>query len=375
MPIPRSRRLAALRDRLLLDRRFLSFAAAFPLTRMIARRRADALFDLCAGFVYSQILFASVKIGLFDLLREGPQERANLARRLGLSDEASSRLLDAAIALRLVDKRGEASYGLGALGAAIAGDPGITAMVEHHVFFYADLADPIALLRGEKPATALGDYWPYAGAEDPAALKSDQVSAYSRLMALSLPMVAEEVLDAYPLYHHRCLLDVGGGDGVFLTAAAARAQHLKLMLFDLPAVAEIGRERLAGAGLGPRTSVAGGDFRKDDLPRGADVVSLIRVILDHDDADALTILRAARRALGPGGTLLVAEPMVETGSPAAMGSAYFGFYLLAMGKGRPRSPAKLKHLLGKAGFDRISFHVGRRVLRTGILTAHPIPDC
>src|ERR1700730_3252993 len=55
--------------------------------------------------------------------------------------------------------------------------------------------------------------------------------------------------DSYPIHRHRCLLDVGGGEGVFLAAVATRAPALRLMLLDLPAVAERARTRLAAAGL------------------------------------------------------------------------------------------------------------------------------
>ena len=375
MPHPRQTRLATLRDRLLTNPRFLKWASAFPLTRLIARRRADALFDLCAGFVYSQILYSCVKLGLFNLLREGPQELAPLARWLGLPEQQTARLLGAAVALRLVERRGRTLYGLGPLGAAVVGNPGIAAMVEHHTHLYADLADPVRLLRGERSDTALGTYWPYAESSDPGALPAEAVAAYSRLMALSQPLVAEEVLDAYPVRRHRCLLDIGGGEGAFLCAAATEAPDLKLMLFDLPAVAQRARERLAKAGLGSRATVFEGDFLKDPLPAGADVITLIRVLLDHDDANALRILQAARRAIAPGGTLLIAESMAELPGTEVMAGAYFGFYLMAMGRGRPRSTAELSRLVEQAGFDCISLRTGRRVLRTGILTAQTARQC
>ena len=376
LPIPGfgRERVATLRDRLLTSPRFLDWAAAFPLTRWIARRRAAELFQLCAGFVYSQILYACVMLGLFDILREGPGDLAPLARRLDLSEEAARKLLDAAIALRLVEMREGTQYGLGPLGAAVAGNPGIAAMVEHHAHLYADLNDPIALLRGTMPATSLGAYWPYADAPSPAALAPDEVAAYSKLMALSQPLVAEEVLDAYPMHAHRCLLDVGGGEGAFLTAAAARAPNLKLVLFDLPAVAKRASERFDREGLA-RARVVGGDFLRDSLPAGADVVTLVRVILDHDDANALKILQAARRALGKGGTLLVAEPLAGIRGAEAMGGAYFAFYLLAMGRGRPRTYQHLRALLEEAGFCRIGLRTGRRVLRTGIVTAQAPDNC
>ena len=71
--------IAERRDRLLASRRFQRWAAAFPLTRPIARRRARALFDLCAGFVYSQVLFACVRLKLFDALAAGPLAVAGTA--------------------------------------------------------------------------------------------------------------------------------------------------------------------------------------------------------------------------------------------------------------------------------------------------------
>ena len=77
-------RLLGLRDRMLAESGFQRFAGTFPLTRPIARRRASALFDLCAGFVYSQILLACVRLKLFDQLTDGPLSAAELSSRLPL---------------------------------------------------------------------------------------------------------------------------------------------------------------------------------------------------------------------------------------------------------------------------------------------------
>jgi len=168
-----------IRDRLLSSPRFQRWATAFPLTRPIARRRAGDLFDLCAGFVYSQVLFACVRLRLFDALAEGPQSATALARRLSLSTDATLRLLRAAVSLRLAARRGSERFGLGALGAALRGNPGVAAMIEHHAMLYADLRDPVALLRGDFWDTQLAGYWPYASAAEPAALGPDHVAAYS----------------------------------------------------------------------------------------------------------------------------------------------------------------------------------------------------
>ena len=88
-------------------------------------------------------------------------------------------------------------------------------MVEHHGALYADLADPVALLRSPPGSAQLAKYWPYAGADAPQSLPPSQVAAYSSLMSASQPMVADEILGAYPMTRHERLLDIGGGEGTF----------------------------------------------------------------------------------------------------------------------------------------------------------------
>lgn len=362
-------RLRDWRDGLQASARFRRWASGFPLTRPIARRRARAVFDLAAGFVYSQVLAACVELRLFPLLASGPLTEAEIAARLGLAPEAAARLLAAAVALRLVRRRDRGRFGLGPLGAALVDNPAVTDMVRHHAMLYADLADPAALLRGAREGTLLRRYWAYARAADPAALPAESVADYSRLMAASQPMVAAEVLDAYDVARHRCLLDIGGGEGAFLCAAAARAPQLRLMLFDLPAVAARAGARFAAAGLAGRATAHGGDFTRDALPDGADLATLVRVVHDHDDEAARAILRAARAALPPHGTLLLAEPMAGVPGVERVGDAYFGFYLLAMGQGRPRTAARLMQLVREAGFARVRLLRTRMPLIAGLLVA------
>ncbi len=360
--------LRARRDRLVASPRFRRWAAAFPFTRPIARRRTRALFDLCAGFVYSQVLHACVQLRLFDILADGPQTADALAARLGIPLDRTLRLLLAAASLRLLARRRGGRFGLGPLGAAMVGNAAVSAMVLHHRELYADLSDPVGLLQG-RTATGLSRYWAYSGNADAAGLGRSETADYTALMAASQPLVAGEVLAAYRVGRHRCLLDVGGGDGSFLQAAAARAPALRLMLFDLPPVAEQARARLAAAGLAGRFAATGGDFLADPLPQGADIVSLVRVVHDHDNPAALDILRAARRALPPGGTLLLAEPMAGTSGAEPIGDAYFGFYLLAMGRGRARTQAELVALLNAAGFGSVRHVPTHTPLLVSVLVA------
>lgn len=345
-------RIRDLRNRKIADPSFRRWAAGFPLTRAIARRQAKSLFDLTAGFVYSQVLSACVQTDLFALLAAGPLDIDSIAGRIGLPREGAERLLKAAAALDLLESRVGDRYALGRLGAALVDNPGVTAMIRHHSILYSDLRDPLALLAGRADAQ-LQRYWVYAGGAKALPADTSRHPDYSKLMAASQAFVTAEILDAYSLRRHRKMLDVGGGDGTFLIAAGKAGTHLQLELFDLPPVAAIARQRILEAGLAARAKAYAGSFLTDPLPAGADLVTLNRVLHDHDDPSALAILRAIRKSIAPGGTLLIAEPMAGTPGAEASGNAYFGIYLFAMGQGRPRTIADIKRMLAAAGFDRV----------------------
>ncbi|MCX7304258.1 MAG: methyltransferase [Hyphomicrobiales bacterium] len=345
-------RLRDLRNRKVSDPAFRRWATRFALTRPIARRQAKALFDITAGFVYSQVLSACVRVDLFEILQPGPADTHAIAQRINLPLEGSQRLLKAAAALELVECRGDGRYALGPLGAALVGNAGVKAMIQHHDILYDDLRDPLALLAGRTDAQ-LKQYWAYAGGERSRSGETWRHTDYTRLMAASQAFVTSEILGAYSFARHRRLLDVGGGDGTFLIAAGQAAPQLELTLFDLPPVAAIARQRILAAGMAGRARAFAGSFLADDLPPGADLVTLNRVLHDHDDAGALSVLGKIRDAMAPRGTLLIAEPMAGTRGARASGDAYFGFYLLAMGQGRPRTTVEIKRMLDSVGFSRV----------------------
>lgn len=349
---------------------FQRWSARFPLTRPITMHRSRALFDIVSGFVYTQTLLACVELELFEYLSGGARTIDEIAAQTGLSLSSAERLLNAGVSLRLLMKRRHGRYAIGPLGAPLVGNKGVLALVRHHRLAYQDLQDPVQLLRqGADYRTELSRYWSYADAPKPQSIDDTRVAAYSQIMADTLPPVASEVLDAYDLSRHECLLDVGGGEGVFLSLVGARHQHLQLRLFDLPAVASRARARLEAAGMGDRAKCEGGNFHADPLPTGADVCSLVRVLLDHDDASVLRLLQRVRAALPSGGTLLIAEAMAGARGAETVGDAYFSFYLMAMGKGRARRASELHQMLQTAGFRKSREVATRFPIQTGLIVA------
>lgn len=332
--------------------RFQYWAARLPLIRWIARSRANAAFDLLAGFTYSQVLRAYVEGGVFAVLADGPISAGDVAARMHLSESAALTLLRAGRPMMLSEEVTPGQWMLGEQGAVFHTNPGVQAMVRHHRLLYADLADPLALLRADRrDPTELSRFWTYAGALHGVAERGEQTAEYSELMAASQHFVADEVLASVSFRGVKRLLDVGGGHGAFLAAIGTAHPHLELGLFDLPQVVETGSKVLGEAAGAHRVTAHPGNFFKDSIPQGYDMVSLVRILHDHDDAPAQDLLANIRASLAPGARLLIAEPMARIPGAEAMGEAFFGLYLWAMGSGRARSPAEITAMLRAAGFS------------------------
>jgi demethylspheroidene O-methyltransferase len=354
-------------NRLIASPGFQSRASRWPIARRVARRDGAALFDIVQGFVKAQALSALVELNLLHRLLNGPERVQVLARFCDLPEDRMRILLQAGAAMGLLRRKRGDRYGLSRQGAALTGVPGLEAMIRHHGAFYRDMENPVALLRGDTE-TELAQFWPYvfgaAGAVDP-----EVTATYSDLMAQSQRLVAQDTLAQVSLKGARCLMDVGGGTGVFLTSAGMAAPDTDLMLFDLPMVVQGAQARFAEAGLAGRTAIHPGSFRDDPLPEGADVISLVRVLYDHADETVAALLRTVYEALPPGGRLIVSEPMSGGTRPDPQTDVYFAFYTLAMQTGRTRSQAEIMDLCRTAGFSGLRAEPVRRSYITSVVTA------
>ncbi len=358
-------------NRLVASPVFQSWASRFPLTRGQARRDGALLFDVVQGFVQSQVLMAVVELDLLRRLRGGAQSPTSLGRATGIDPARMQVLLQAAAALDLLKRKRNGDYGLARKGAALMGVPGLEAMIRHHRAFYADLADPVALLKGPEQ-TELSDFWPYVfgarGDIDPHVAET-----YSDLMAQSQKLVAEDTLRAVSFKGVRRLLDVGGGTGAFLEAVGSVYPELQMSLFDLPQVTPGATARFEAAGMMDRVSLRPGSFRDETLPSGADAISLIRVLYDHADETVTELLAACFAALPAGGRLIISEPMGGGARPDRAGDVYFAFYTMAMQTGRARSVEEISRLCRSAGFTALKTPRPARNYVTRVVTAQK-PD-
>ena len=126
-------KLCIYRDQLIANSRFQNAVSKIPFLNRIAKKRANQLFDLMAGFVYTQILLACVRINIFNLLKNGPLDIGAIKNNCSLELGALQKLLDGAVSINLLELRSHQRYGLGTLGAPMVGNTALSAMIEHHL--------------------------------------------------------------------------------------------------------------------------------------------------------------------------------------------------------------------------------------------------
>jgi SAM-dependent methyltransferase len=192
-------------------------------------------------------------------------------------------------------------------------------------------------------------------------------------LELWMSITANEAIDALLLGTDwngtKRLLDVGGGDGGIACALVSRHAHLSASVFNLPASADLARARIAREKLESRVQVVEGDFLEDALPGGYDRVQFSRVLADWSPAVCQMLLKKARAALNPGGTLVISEPFDDTNPDLAVSWEFRYTFYDDFGVQTYKSIEQYQQLLRNAGFTQ--FHVVDRIDDTlyGVLTA------
>jgi len=200
--------------------------------------------------------------------------------------------------------------------------------------------------------------------------RSNRVSLTQRGAAFAtVPGLSAMVRHHRAFYDVQTLMDVGGGTGAFLSAVGQAYPDLRLRLFDLPAGTPAASERFERTGLTDRSDIVSGSFRDQELPEGADMISLVRVLYDHSDETVQDLLAKAFRALPSGGRIVVSEPMSGGRSPDKATDGYFALYTLAMQTGRTRSADHIALMLANAGFSDIKQPRPLRSYVTSVVTA------
>ncbi len=208
-----------------------------------------------------------------------------------------------------------------------------------HEIVYDAFRDMANCVRNGKPA--IDDYFAFLRANP------EKEAVFHAGMSNRSRTETAAALEALNFSQSKMVVDVGGGNGGFLSAILARNDQLSGVLFDQPSAIDA-----AKAGRGgplPRCNLVAGDFF-DGVPPDGDTYILKRILFDWTEEEALRILKNCRRAMNGDARLLIIEPLI--GPPNEQCPAHlYDMTFLVMMHGRLRTADEYSALLGQAGFQ------------------------
>jgi len=309
----------------------------------------------------TQAVYVAAKLGIADLVKEGAETVESLAERTGAHGPSLGRLLRALASLGVFSDE-DGRFANTPLSETLRSDrpdsvrSGVIMMGAP--FLWRPWGDLLETVTTGQPAfdrlygVPFFDYLPN---------HPDDARIFNESMS-SGPWVAS-LVEAYDFSGFRRVVDVGGGQGVLLAAILTANPNLHGVLYDLPSVVA-GADRLSSEPLASRAEIVGGDFF-EQVPQGADAYVLKGVIHDWGDEDALKILKNCRRAIAPGGRLLLVESILKPPNTPDRGR-FMDLMMLVMVRGRERSESDFRALLSDAGFslDRVITTPGHAIIES-----------
>lgn len=308
-----------------------------------------AVLELSSGFMATQAIYASARLGIPDMLATGPRLATDLAAESGSNADAVYRLLRACATFGVFTEDAEGRFGLTPLADALRSDTAnsmrpVVLMLGHPRYqeAWGSLTDTIKA--GRPGAERLWDASLWEMLEHDPDFATVFHDAMGRLTALDWPALAA-VYDFSPF---STIVDIGGGYGQLLALMLQASPAATGVLFERPGLRGAAEEHLRRVGVLSRCRVETGSFL-ESAPTGGDLTVMRRVIHDYDDEQAVAILSNVRQRLHPGATLLLLEGVVPPGNMPSFEKLLDLDMMLFVG-GRERTEAQFRALLDRAGF-------------------------
>jgi hypothetical protein len=311
----------------------------------------QVLMQMMMAKMASQCLTVVANLSVADQLAGGAASTAELAEKVGANPDGLYRVLRALAALGIFRELPGRRFENNEVSALLRGD------VPH------SLRAMVRWLNAPCSWQAWGrlDHSVKTGKPSFDEVHGQQVFAYFRehedagrvfneAMTAGSGLVAETVAKSYNFSGCETIVDVGGGHGALLNAIVSHHEGPRGIVFDLPEVVEGASEILIAGGHADRIDTAAGDFF-EGVPGDADVYLMKHIIHDWSDEHCVRILDNCRRAMKPGGRVLVIDQVVSDAPEAAMGKMLDLEMLVMTDGGRERTEAEFAALFERAGLE------------------------
>lgn len=283
-----------------------------------------AIRELAVAFQASRIVLTAFELGVFTAIAQGAHTSREVAAAVGGDPRAVDRLLNALAALDLLHKFDDRFQNTPATGRfLVRGTPEYMAGLQHTVHLWESWSGLTRTVREGAPQAReavndRGGAWLEAF-----------IGAMHTRAQVQAPIIAHLV----DLDRVSNVLDVGGGSAAFSMAFARKALALRAVVFDLPNVLPLTRSYVEAAGLADRITTLPGDYTRDPLPAGFDLVFLSAIVHSQSPGENQALLQSAARAAKPGGRVAVLDWVMSADRTHPVSGAIFALNMLVATEG------------------------------------------
>jgi hypothetical protein len=312
------------------------------------------LLEMAMGAWVSQAIYVAAKLGIADVLSDGPKSCDEIAAVTRTPAPSLSRLLRALRSLGVIGTVQGGKFELRALGRPLrAKRPGslralVLTLGETHYEAWGALLHSVTTGAPAFPSVFGARLFEYLDQD------RDAGDTFQEAMSEVSALVSQAVMLAYEFSGIHLLADIGGGCGQFLMTVLDAVPDMRGILLETPAVIAAATKKLASHPCRPRCALLPGNLL-EAVPRGASAYLMSGVIHDWDDEHTIRILDNCRRAMAPDGKVLVVEMVLPSGAEPRL-AALLDLNMLVMNGGRERTEAEFRQL-----FDAAGLHVTRLI--------------
>ncbi len=306
------------------------------------------LFQMTTGYWISQAIYVAAKLGIADLLKDGPQSCVALATATGADAASLFRLMRALASVGVFSHVRTDCFALSRLAESLQTE--VRGSLRAMVITLGEIHYQACgnLLHSVQTGSPAFNHVYGASLFDYLRQNVDAADAFNQGMANVASMLAYAVLMAYDFTGISSIVDIGGGQGALLETIVQFNPDIRGTVFDTDSTIHRATRQRSNNAWGKRCSYFTGDFFTS-VPPGADAYLLCGVIYDWDDSRAVTILRNCRKAMPKNSRVLLVD-MIVPDEAAASFSKLLDLNMLVMNGGRERTIAEVRALLNAADY-------------------------
>ena len=320
-------------------------------TRRKKQVTPERLMELSFAYAPPLVISAGVSNKVFDSLEDGAKTATQVAEETGASARALRVLMNALVGLDLLKKQRQGKYSLTPESAAflLSNKPGT------HAGFFGTIAPQLIsrwlrlsdIVREGRPAVAVNQ-------------ETEGTEFFSQLVENIIPMSypsAQKLGDHLKLARTRNeirVLDLAAGSGIWGIALAQKSLRVRVTAVDWPGMIPTTKRITRNFGVADRFQFIEGDLLEANFGNGYDIAILGHILHSEGEERSRELLKKTFRALKSGGTIAIAEWLVNDQRTEPLPSLMFAVQMLVnTDKGDTFSFNEIKSWLEDAGFKKV----------------------